>query len=208
MKKRKTPMTDKLNHPESGYTESLENVDLKEVTLILKDIYTSRDASGIHKPKYFLSNDDIYFVAKQCIEKHGLRNIKLFYEDVKKKGLIGKCTTWSLSAPDIHISQFLGEKNNPAAFGKATNQFEQSNRYMHIIYAPRDISDISDHPPIEAITEMTIIMVKKFGHKAIELLMDYCIATDKIAKKDTWDLPGIEKDILDAIKWKQITSEI
>lgn len=199
-------MNDKLNTPEVefGYSESLENVDLKEATMILKDIYVSRDPTGHHKPRYFLSNDDIYFAAKMCLEKYGIDKIKLYYEDIKNRNFIGKCTSWSLSKPDNDIALFL----NPVSFGKATNQFEQSNRYLHIIYAPRNISDIDSHPPIDDITYMTTKMITKFGHKAIELLMDYCIATDKVAKNNIMDLTGIERDILDAIKWKQITSEI
>jgi hypothetical protein len=82
------------------------------------------------------------------------------------------------------------------------SDFEQSNRYMHLIYAPNQINvDILKEKPIEKITALTASMTTKYGHKRIEILMDYCIWNRLVPKKGQWTHLTVEADILAAIKW-------
>jgi hypothetical protein len=180
--------------------------DKKEAAILMRAIYYPRTADKHGKPPYYLSNDEVSFVSKRCLVKYGLDAIRKFYEQVKKDDLLGKRMDFDLDSMGDDLDLFLGfahkEKVKPKDDKPQISDEQQSNRYMHLIYAPNQTNvDVLKGKPIEKITHLSKTMAAKYGHKAIEILMDFLIWHRKIPRKGQWTHLTVEADILAAIKW-------
>ncbi|RPH41138.1 MAG: hypothetical protein EHM87_20485 [Burkholderiales bacterium] len=201
---------DKLDAGKNGApldaNNPLLNEDSADMLVLIKDIYTSRDDEGKHQPRYYVTNDAFIYAMRQVEKKYSLEQLAEFHADCRERDLLGKRKSWHVNAPIEDMDKFFAEKKDKASgeFSKknAISDDEQSNRYMHLIYAPNKPNvDILKQKPIEKITHLTNCMTAKYGHKAIEVLLDYCVWNRMIPKKGQWTHLTVESDIKTAIKW-------
>jgi hypothetical protein len=180
--------------------------DYLEALALIRTIYwpKPRGKSGV---AYFVTQEEIEYAARKAVEKYGIEMIKKFFDQMKENELIGMRDEWTIAAVQDDIDSFLGKapKEKPVAkkveVPKISDE-QQSNRYMHLIYAPNQVNvDVLKGKPIEKITHLSKTMDLKYGHKAIEILMDYCIWNRLVPKKGQWTHLTVEADILAAIKW-------
>jgi hypothetical protein len=179
------------------------NPDYLEALALIRTIYWPKHNKKGHLA-YFVTQDEIEYATRRVISKYSIETIKKFFAHMKENELIGSRGEWTLSAVEDDLDTFLGKKTKPKPIeNKITiSDMEQSNRYMHLIYARNVINvDVLKEKPIEKISVLTTCMANKYGHKAIEILMDYCIWHRLIPKKGAWTHLTVEQDINTAIQW-------
>lgn len=175
---------------------------LIEAVSLMRTVYWPKPNSKGHF-KYFASNEEIEFATSEALDKFGIEPIRKFYFHCEQNKLFGIRDSWSIWAITEDIDAFLGnKKEEPKNEKPQISDFEQSCRYIHLVYGPNDgFVDILKEPPILELIQLTEKMTSKFGHKAIEILIDYCNWHKKALYKEKWTIESVENDIKKAIRW-------
>lgn len=177
--------------------------ELLEAISLIRSIYWPK-ANAKGYLAYFVTNAEIELIAERALNKYGIDTIRAFFDFVDHNELNGKREKFTINSMDADLDAFLGKpaKEKPKPSDPKISDFEQSCRYLHLIYAPNQLNvDVLKQPPIAKLVTLTESMVKKYGHKAIEILIDYCIYHKLIPKKGAWTHLTVEADIKTAIKW-------
>jgi hypothetical protein len=179
--------------------------DFLEALAFIRAIYWPKPkAKG--QLAYFVTPDEIDHVTINALARYGIDTIRKFYEYAEANGMLGMRDSWVISAVEDDIETFLGRKTeskpNPSPIKKPFTDEEQASRYFHLIYAPNVINvDILKEKPIEQITLLSQMMLKKYGFKAVETLIDYCIFHRLTPRKMEVTQSLVEDDMRAAIKW-------
>lgn len=181
------------------------STDFLEALAFIRAIYWPKPKSK-GQLAYFITPEEIEHVTAKTLNRYGIGTIKLFYQHASDNGMLGTRDSWVLSAVEDDIEVFLGKKTEskptPAPIKKPFTDEEQASRYFHLIYAPNVINvNILKEKPIEQITLMSNLMMKKYGFKVIETLIDYCAFHGLIPRKMELTQSLAESDIRAAIKW-------
>jgi hypothetical protein len=193
---------DKLDSRKDGKVQFDE--EYLEALSLIRSIYWPRPQKNGHV-KYFVTAAEIDLIVERALKKYGINTIRLFFDFIDHNEMMGKRDSFTINSIDEDMEAFLGkpskEKSKPIKNEKISDE-EQSNRYMHLIYAPNQVNvDVLKEKPIEKITHLSKCMTAKYGHKAIEVLLDYCVWHRMIPKKGQWTHLTVESDIKTAIKW-------
>lgn len=84
-----------------------EEEEFRISCVLLKDVYISKDVRGIYPPKYYLSNADLEYAAKQAFDRFGFDIIEQFHGDAQRRGLFGKRNTWNSTCIIDDINLFV-----------------------------------------------------------------------------------------------------
>jgi hypothetical protein len=184
--------------------------DKKEAFVLTKAIYHSRVTDKHGKPQYFLSNEEVDYVSKRALDKYGLDVIQKFYNKMKNDDLLGKRSDFSLHSMEHDIDVFLGKKIEKKQLQEEPkeNPDDITCRYLHLIYFDFLTDDDMFGKKISGkIVDLNRMLLKKYTHKDLEILMDYCMQHNLLNKQPNWTFATVENDIRIAIKWAQENPE-
>lgn len=138
-----------LNKKKGGLSQPIDNnprpeeEEFRIACMLLKDIYVSIDPKGKCPPKYYLSNADLEYAAKEVFQKYGLDMIKKFHDYNYSRGFFGKRDSWHSKCIMDDINSFIDwtfntipEENNETQNLSFNSRFYLDKQEKHVLTLP------------------------------------------------------------------------